>query len=373
MDPRFTDRLRPVPFKKLLALDGGGIRGFLTLEVLARLENILRETKAGGSPDFRLSDYFDYIAGTSVGAITATFLSLGMKVDEIREAYQTIGTQMFSPAGYLERFRYKYDANKITAQLKQFLGPATTLGTDKLRTLLMMVMRNATTDSPWPISNNPLAKFNDRRLAGCNLDIPLWQLVRASAAAPTYFAPEKVRVGDQEFLFVDGGVTTYNNPAFQMFLMATLKPYGLQWPAGEDKMLLVSIGTGSTPGAKSSLTADDMNLLYNAQCVPTALMFAASNEQDVLCRVFGRCHVEPPLDSELGDLIGDAGPGGGKLFSYLRLNAELSDAGLRELGLSGIRTEDVQRMDSLEHIAELQEIGRAIAERGLAATMFENF
>jgi Patatin-like phospholipase len=373
MTPTFTDKLSPVPPKKLLALDGGGIRGFITVEVLARLEQILRDSRAGGSPDFRLSDYFDYVAGTSVGAITATFLSLGMKVDEIREAYQTIGLHMFTPARYLQRFRYKYDAGKITAQLKDFLGPETTLGSERLRTLLMMVVRNATTDSPWPVSNNPRAKFNDRNLACCNLDIPLWQLIRASTAAPTYFPPEKVLIGDQEFLFVDGGVSTYNNPAFQLFLMATLKPYGLQWPTGADKMLLVSVGTGTVPDAKASLTPKDMDIFYNVHCVPTALMFAAANEQDVLCRVFGKCLAGPLLDSELGNLIGDEGPGGGKLFTYARLNTELSEQGLRDLGLSGIRAEDVQRMDSVEHVAELREIGRAIAEKSLTGRLFEAF
>ena len=56
----------------------------------------------------------------------------------------------------------------------------------------MMVMRNHSTDSPWPVSNNPYAKYNDRSRDDCNLDLPLWQLVRASTAAPTYFPPEVV-------------------------------------------------------------------------------------------------------------------------------------------------------------------------------------
>ena len=44
---RYREKLRPTPQKKLLALDGGGIRGVITLEVLARIEAILREEKAG--------------------------------------------------------------------------------------------------------------------------------------------------------------------------------------------------------------------------------------------------------------------------------------------------------------------------------------
>ena len=79
---------------------------------------------------------------------------------------------MFSRAGYLQRFRYKYVDEKLSAQLKDIFGAQTTLGSDRLRTLLMMVMRNATTDSPWPICNNPHAKFNDRSRPDCNLDLP---------------------------------------------------------------------------------------------------------------------------------------------------------------------------------------------------------
>ena len=75
-----------------------------------------------------------------------------------------------------------------------------------------------------------------------NLAIPLWQLVRASTAAPTYFPPEVVTLGERDFVFVDGALTTYNNPAFQLFLMATLDAYRLCWPATESDLLLVSVG-----------------------------------------------------------------------------------------------------------------------------------
>ena len=49
-----------------------------------------------------------------------------------------------------------------------------------------------------------------------------------------------------------------------------------------------------------------MNLLYNAKSVPAALMSAALNEQDLLCRVFGRCRHGAPIDREVGDLIGSS-------------------------------------------------------------------
>src|SRR4030095_3620007 len=242
-----ADRIKAPGPKKILALDGGGIRGMMTVEILAGLEELLRrELKPG--PDFVLADYFDFVAGTSTGAIIAACVSLGMKTADIRDFYIGSGADMFDKASLLRRFRYKYDDDKLAAKMQSIFGAKTTLGSDKLRTVLMMVMRNASTDSPWPVSNNPFAKYNlaKRRQPpheDCNLDIPLWQLVRASTAAPVYFPPEIVKVGKHDFIFVDGGITPYNNPAFQAFLMATVQPYEMNWPTGERELLVVSIGT----------------------------------------------------------------------------------------------------------------------------------
>jgi hypothetical protein len=358
----FRDKLQPAQQKKLLALDGGGIRGVITLEILAAIENIVR---ARLGPDAVLADYFDYVAGTSTGAIIAACLSVGMSVDDVCQFYVTSGPEMFSRAGMLRRFHYKFEQDRLASQLQQVFGSTTTLGSDRLRMLLMMVMRNATTDSPWPICNNPGAHYNDPVRRDCNLNLPLWQLVRASTAAPTYFPPELVQVGDHSFLFVDGGVTMYNNPAFQLFLMATVQPYNLQWPVGVDRMLLVSVGTGTSPKANANLQPGDMNLLYNAGSIPSALMYAALNEQDFLCRAFGDCLAGCALDREVGDMQGKGGPATPKLFTYMRYDGELTDEGLNQLGLgaSGIRPEDVQALDSVEHIPQMQTVGKAVAEK----------
>jgi predicted acylesterase/phospholipase RssA len=359
------EKLRPKKQRKLLALDGGGIRGLMTVEVLAAIEDTLRQ---GRGEDFRLADEFDYVGGTSTGAIIATCVSLGMSVAEIRSFYLDSGREMFDKARLLRRFRTKYEDEQLAKRLKEVIGADTTLGSDALRTLLLIVMRNATTDSPWPLSNNPGATFNrpERRAEGqaCNLDLPLWQLVRASTAAPTYFPPEAIDAGGPgPFLMVDGGVTMYNNPAFLMFLMATVEPYRLCWPSGVDEMLVVSVGTGTSPKANQDLAPEDMNLLYNAGSVPSALMYGALNEQDMLCRVFGDCRYGAPLDLELGDLVGVRGPAEPKLFSYVRYNAELTQEWLAGQGLSHVRPRDVQPLDSTEHMAELQEVGRAVARQ----------
>jgi len=354
--------------RKLLALDGGGIRGVMTLEVLAKIEAEL-QGQLGRGDDFVLADYFDYVAGTSTGAIIATCLSLGMRVAEIRDFYIDSGPAMFDKASLLRRYTLnKFRDVKLTKKIQEIIAektgePEARLGSRALRTYLMLVLRNATTDSPWPLSNNPAAKYNDCDLPDCNLNLPLWQLVRASTAAPTYFPPEVVKLGELEFIFVDGGVTMYNNPAFQLFLMATVKAYNLGWVAGEDKMLLVSVGTGTAANANANLTPDEMNIIYNASSLPSAFMFAASNEQDFLCRAFGRCLNGGELDGEVGDLKGGdgRGPAEPKLFTYMRYNADLTRGGLDALGLPHIEPRTVQQLDSIAYIPQLQEVGRAVA------------
>jgi patatin-like phospholipase/acyl hydrolase len=89
-----ADRIDCGGQKKLLAIDGGGIRGVLALEVLQRIEDLLNAKS--GCADFRLADYFDYIAGTSTGGIIAAGLSIGMPVSEILTFYREAGAQMFS-------------------------------------------------------------------------------------------------------------------------------------------------------------------------------------------------------------------------------------------------------------------------------------
>jgi len=376
---KLEERIKTNGPKRILALDGGGIRGMITVEILAKIENLLREKPDRGD-DFVLADYFDFVTGTSTGAIIAACISLGMSIDEIRKFYLNSGKEMFDKASLLRRFRYKYEDDNLAEMLQNVLGerlgPDKTLGSPNIRTLLMMVMRNSSTDSPWPLSNNPYAKYNQRDRDDCNLNIPLWQLIRASTAAPTYFPPEVVKFGpkkDKEFVFVDGGITTYNNPAFQAFLMATAEPYQLQWPVGEDKMLLVSIGTGTSPDANADLDPSKMNLMYNASSLPSALMFAALNEQDLLCRVFGNCKAGEMLDREVGTLIGATGPVQPKLFAYMRYNAELTHPGLEALGLTYIKPKNVQKLDSVENVKDLQRVGQAVAEQKVDADHFAGF
>src|SRR5262245_7547103 len=80
---RYADGQRP---HTMLALDGGGIRGLITLGILEEIERLLRQ-QLGRGDDFRLCQYFDYIAGTSTGAIIAAGLARGLSVRELLDFY----------------------------------------------------------------------------------------------------------------------------------------------------------------------------------------------------------------------------------------------------------------------------------------------
>jgi len=121
--------------KKLLSIDGGGIRGVLALSVLQKIEDILKAKS--GRDDFVLADYFDYIAGTSTGGIIAAGLSIGMPVKDITDFYIQNGAQMFEKASLLKRLRYEYNSEPLAQKLREVFGADTTFGSDKLKTLLL--------------------------------------------------------------------------------------------------------------------------------------------------------------------------------------------------------------------------------------------
>ncbi|MGB9440193.1 MAG: patatin-like phospholipase family protein [Desulfobacterales bacterium] len=368
---------------KILALDGGGIRGILTLEVLARMEEMLAEATGGGS-GFRLCHFFDYVGGTSTGAIIAAGLARGMSAKELLEFYEVTGPAMFDKQFILKRWNALYKSKPLKKELQKTFGPETTLKPDDLECLLLAVTRNRTTDSPWPISSNPQAKYNDLSRPDCNLNIPLWKIVRASTAAPVFFPPEVIwwdpNDDSKAFVFVDGGLTPYNNPAFLLYRMATESGYRLNWACGEDKLLVISLGTGAA--AVLAEDADDPNrgLLGNVAALPSALMYAAMVDQDTNCRSIGRCVHGAPLDREIGDMVPRDDDGKviplsqdlGRRFLYARYNADLSPEGLEEMGLSNIKPEHVQKLDSIEFIDDLRKVGRKVAEE-IKIDHFGNF
>jgi Patatin-like phospholipase len=363
--------------KRILALDGGGLRGILSLSYLAEIESILSD-RHGGGKNFRLSHYFDLISGTSTGAIIAAALARGMSVGEIAKKYLDLGQRVFQKSWLRQGFvRAFYDEAGLIEELKQVYDAHTTLGDLSLQTGLLIVTKRLDSGSTWPISNNPRGKYFEPRQNNnviANSAYPLWQIVRSSTAAPRFFDPEKIEIsrgkaGETPVVgdFVDGGVSPFNNPALQAVMYATLGGYRIGWPTGADKLLVVSIGTGSRDlkVAPAKLAAD------NALKSLLSLMDDCANLVETLMQWMSTSQTARVIDSELDDLRHDLiAPA--PVISYLRYNVALTKAALAQIGMAfdDEKVEGLSAMDDPGNMKTLQEIGAKAAKQQLRAEDF---
>jgi uncharacterized protein len=356
-----TERLAKPGPKRLLALDGGGIRGVLTLGYLAKIETTLRERH--GNPKLVLSDYFDLIGGTSTGSIIAAMLSLGSSVEDIQSLYLHLGREAFQLrknwlSGLGRMLGSRFDEKPLAHLLQKHLGERT-LSSPDFKTGLVIVAKRADTGSVWKLVNIPTQKYFDY-----NKDLKLWEIVRASTAAPSYFRPHVVSdVGAGESaLFVDGGVSMHANPALAMLMVATLKGFGLDWPIGEENLLLCSVGTGS--GIKLS-SIETLNRDRNLEVLPrviSQLMYDASEFNETLLQWFSRSPTARVIDSQIGTLQDDwltPQP----ILTYLRYDTELSEKSLATIGMNVSETEAelLRDMGNTSNIEKLATIGKAAA------------
>jgi uncharacterized protein len=257
MGEHLRERFRRPGPKRILALDGGGSRGLLSLGVLAKLEEALGR-RSGDPENFRLAHYFDLIGGTSTGAIIATTLALEWRVRDVVQLYFDLLPAIFSKPQVPSALRVFWPAFKSTAltdALKQHLGDRTLSSTD-LRTGLAIHAKRIDTGSSWVLVNNPDWKYFNAQADGVgtpNAQFYLRDLVQASAAAPTYFDSVQIELsraqggGDDAIgygHFFDGGVSPNNNPALQLLLTVTEPAFGFHWNVGDDQLLIWSVGTG---------------------------------------------------------------------------------------------------------------------------------
>jgi hypothetical protein len=308
---RFDPEIGP---KRILALDGGGVKGVLTLGLLKAIEGELR--RRSGDPNFVLADYYDLIGGTSTGGIIAAGLALGQSVEALIAMYLDLGPAVFGKQiGDGNIFRNKFDSKALRRALEPVLGRRT-LGSPDLKTGFAIHAKRIDTGSAWVLTNNPRGKYFDPADGDGGM-IPnkryrLIDLVQASAAAPTFFDEIVIPIAYddkdkviQRASFVDGAVGANNNPSMQMLLLALLKGYGFGWRAGAGNLMMTSVGTGlrrpevdgDTFHAKApALRGVDSlrSMIYDTQIQGIVLLQALS---------------EPALpwkiNSEIGDMGGD--------------------------------------------------------------------
>ena len=220
--------------KRILSIDGGGIRGIIPGMVLADIE---RRTGK------RIAHLFDLIAGTSTGGILACGLSFPdekgapkFAASDLVDVYVKDGTTIF-PHEFLQAIRdkleEKYPASGIEGVLRTLVGDTrlSQVVTDILVTAYDIERRKPKFFRSRDAKRDPMR------------DYPLWQVARSTSAAPTYFEPCRIdgRPTSSEYeALVDGGVFA-NNPAMCAYVDDSTGP-GQVHP---DEVLLVSLGTGA--------------------------------------------------------------------------------------------------------------------------------
>lgn len=363
--------------RNVLSLDGGGVRGVVSVAFLERLEQ-LAETRAGHP--VRLCNCFDLIGGTSTGAIIATALATGLSVADIKDFYFKLAPKVFRKSRFrLFGLQHVFDGAILRDEIRGVLGDIT-LASDRLKTGLAIVTKRVDTGSAWIVTNNPQARYwddpKDKSYIG-NRHLPLVELVRASTAAPHFFAPEKIKIVDgmPPGLFVDGGVTPHNNPALALFQLAAIPAYGYDWPLGADRLSILSVGTGAFRQQLDAATAGNLPAMVLALKGLTGLI--RDCEQSVLTtmQMLGLTPDPIAINSEIGDLTGKQALRA-PLFSFQRYNLQLDQDWMAEtLGqrLSRKEVGDLQKMDNPEIVPIVYDFARQAAELQVKAGHLELF
>lgn len=355
--------------KRILGLDGGGTRGIISIAFLERIEKLLREST--GDRDVRLCDYFDLIGGTSTGAIIGSALALGMTTREVKDLYFDLAPKIFVSSMWRIRYlRPRFDAAALSRELKQIIGDRA-LDTADLLTGYCVVAKRVDTGSPWIMSNNPGSPYwetpADQSYLG-NRHYRLANLIRASTAAPTYFDPESLPIGDnlRHGLFVDGGVSPYNNPTIALLMLSQLKAFKLCWPANPQDLKIVSIGTGTHRKRMGSNRQWSLLDTFTV-AIPSlrTVIDDAELQSLMLMQWLGDCPQRWWINSEIVEMPDDRAPHG-PLFRFFRYDMRLEQEWFREqLGLE-VEARLLNRIRELDEVPSMQksyEIACKVAEQ----------
>ncbi|MCI4665322.1 MAG: patatin-like phospholipase family protein [Neomegalonema sp.] len=391
--------------KRILALDGGGLRGMISIAFLERMEQVLREET--GKPDYVLSDFFDLIGGTSVGSLLGTMLALGYPVADVRRRFEEWGPAIFKGRDTVIG-QDRFDARQLVNRVRSVVEDET-LGSEKLLTGLVIVAKRADTGSPWIMNNNPRMKYfddgADENFAWRgNRHYKLVSLLRASTAAPFLFTPVEIEIATDDAdanevgEFVDGGVSPHNNPALQMLMMAGLPAYQLNWSLSPEDLLLISVGTGTNrtrvkrtksrsfarrmfSGFASVFNSHIASDLEEAQYAAATLRGLVTDGQTfglTMLQSLSEPRFSWRINSEIGDLSGQllAAPHPRGLMRFQRYDAPL-ELGLVppefDIAATKAEREAMFPIDEPKNIPKLYAMGQEAAAKQVSAADFAGF
>ena len=214
--------------KRILSIDGGGVRGIIPAILLAELE---RQT---GRP---ARESFDFVAGTSTGAALTAGIAAGIPGEKLVHLYEVRSTEVFRSIPLLSGIRRLltgtlYDTGTLHELVREELGPEARDWTLNDAPIDLLITAKRLVDGmPWYfVRDNPR---NSCRAGGFRLS----HVVTASGAAPTYFRPWRiVPIGE----LIDGGTGIAGNPVYQ----ACVEAFEYTDAYRPEESVVVSLGTG---------------------------------------------------------------------------------------------------------------------------------
>lgn len=305
---------------RVLTIDGGGVRGLVPAQLLVQLERQLQE--ASGRSGARISDFFDFFAGTSTGGVL-TCLQLTPSLDDNRRArygaedvvriYEECSARVFrsslwgrlrSGGGFLHK---KFDATGIEEAFREFFGDTW------LRDLIRPCLVPA-----YDIERGKAHFFtqHDARTRPGH-DFLVRDVARATSAAPTIFEVAFAKNElDGAFPLIDGGVFA-NNPA----LCAFAEVCNMFEHAGARDIVMLSLGTGIVPTQLKYETVKDYGIARWMGPLADIMVASASETVDYqLQKIFAASHCED---------------------QYLRINPRLISGQLPNSEIDDASTENV--------------------------------
>ena len=250
---------------RILALDGGGLRGTFTASVLAKWDDMLGH--GGGN---NLVSHFDLVAGTSTGAILAIGLGLGLSPKQILDFYKKEGPNIFPKDRKLRHWlRSKHESSNLKSLLEKIYGNAK-LNEDSNCRLVIPTVRAKHGQAETIVTPHSPDRTAYRNISAVEAAL-------APSAAPTYF-DESIWDGPTATeSFLDGGVWA-NNPILPAVAEAVRY---LKVPI--DRIDVLSVGTmgheydftESLGKGKAGWAPDSADLFFAAQ-EHGALMLAES-------------------------------------------------------------------------------------------------
>ena len=213
--------------RRILTIDGGGVRGIVPATLLAALE------AATGRP---ARDAFDFVGGTSTGAVIAAGVAAGIPASRLVTLYADRSGEVFRRTPVLSTLRRivrgtVYDTSVLNALIREELGAASDWRLNDAPVDLLITAKRLTDGMPWYF-------VRDNAVNSCRAgSVRLSDAVTASAAAPTYFDPWPIDgIGE----LIDGGIGVAGNPVYQ----ACVEAFHYTDAYEPADTLVVSLGTG---------------------------------------------------------------------------------------------------------------------------------